>query len=61
MKDEPKDVLQSERLIVHRLPDGGYMILDKPFDDMRYSPPLFACTTMKEALDYIKYKMGKDR
>ena len=59
---EPEQVKEYSCLMIFRLPDGGYMVQERCLEDRGYfTPPLFACTSMKEALDYIKLKMGKGR
>lgn len=50
-------------LSINRLEDGGYLIYERGIlrEPEYFNPPMFACTTMKEALDYIKAKIGRGR
>lgn len=46
-------------LRIERLRDGGYVVLDHPRSDpmeerFKLYAPLYACTTIDEALSYIK-------
>lgn len=54
MNIAPKLIHDEMRLI--RMKDGGYLVtLGATMDDMK--PDLFACSTLPEALDYIRAQM----
>lgn len=44
-------------LVIHKMPDGGFVIFTQSEISGAYNPPLFACTTIDEALKYIKKKL----
>ncbi len=40
---------------IMKLQDGGYLVgLYSPQDNGMYNPPVFACTKVSEALEYIR-------
>lgn len=47
-------------LIVERMPEGGFVVVDAEFrsNPGRFSPPLFASTTINEALEYVREKLA---
>jgi hypothetical protein len=42
------------RLVVEKLPDGGYAVIEMATQHGCYSPYRFAATTLQEALEFIR-------
>lgn len=46
---------QATKLSVHRLEDGGFIVLSDGFGAFEMRAPLKACTSIEEALQYIRH------
>jgi hypothetical protein len=55
-------VSQYTTLIVERMPEGGFVVTEGGFlrDPSRYSPPLFAATTICDALAFVQAKLAPE-